>query len=141
MSARAFEIQGWVFELSHLELPEACRGVELVAGVAGAGFGAGSVAAALATSISKLPALVDLFAPCCKVQCEEFHGGKKLPLATFKSEVFSGRLDLAILFAANCAALEFGDFLGEGLSRLQSGLEELLVKFPALKAPTPSSGG
>lgn len=136
--SRGFEIDGFAFELSPLELPEACRAARLLtelvgAPLAGGGLTAESAAAALASSFERLPPLVDLFAANCKVQGESVAGGREVPLKTFKSEVFKGKLDRAILFVANCAVVELGDFLGAGLERIGSGLSLILDQNPEIQ--------
>lgn len=138
--AADFEIDGFSFELRSLPLADACRGARLVSELVGSGLADANFAAALGSAIGRLPELVELFAPHCKVEGEGVAGGRKVALKAFVGECFDGHLDRAVLFAANCAAAEFGDFLGAGLERLGSGLAELTAKYPALKAPTPTSG-
>ncbi len=138
MSAE-FEIDGYEFELRTLALPDACKGVKLV-GQLQSVAGTGDVVAAITAAVGDLPALLDLFAPHCTVKHPNVGAGRKVALKTFKSEVFDGHLDRALLFAANCAAAEFGDFLGAGLERLGAGLAELAQRYPALKGQSPTSG-
>lgn len=135
-----FDIDGYSFELRTLDLTDACRGVKLVGELLGPAMGAADLTSAISAAVGRLPELIELFTPYCKVQAADVAGGRKVDLKPFRAEVFNGHLDRAVLFAANCAAAEFGDFLGAGLERLSTGLAELAQKYPALRAQTPSSG-
>jgi hypothetical protein len=135
-----FEIQGFKFDLKTLELPDACKGVQLVSEIVGPAMRAPEMATAIGGAMGRLPELLDLFAPYCEVRGPGVAEGRKVPLKSFRSEVFNGRLDLAMLFAANCAAAEFGDFLGAGLERLSAGLAELAPRWPSPKGQSHSSG-
>jgi hypothetical protein len=138
-----FEVDGLRFEFAEMPLEKTCKGAELVSElVAGAQGGTlqERVAGAAAKAISKLPALVDIFAPFCKVEGDGVGAGRKVPLGTFKGEVFNGRLDRAILFVAHCAAVEYADFLADGLERVGAGLADLVSQYPSLTARLPTSG-
>lgn len=140
-----FEIDGLTFEFGEMPLPQTCAGAELVSELYLAGSAGGEtvplrIAAGAQRAIGKLPSLMAIFTPFCKVEGEGLAQGKRVKLKAFEGEVFNGRLDRALLFVANCAAVEYGDFLSEGLARVAEGLAELVVRYPSLKAPTPTSG-
>ena len=138
-----FEFDGLRFEFAEMPLEQTCKGAELVSElIAGAQGGSlqERVAGAAAKAISKLPALVDIFAPYCKVQGEGVGAGRLVPLAKFKGEAFNGRLDRAILFVAHCAAVEYADFLADGLERVSSGLADLVALYPSLTERLRTSG-
>jgi hypothetical protein len=135
-----FQIDDIEFTLKRLPLEDACKGLELVGGIAGPAMATNDFVSAITAAVGKLPQLIALFAPHCKVQGEGIGMGGKLPLAKFVNETFNGHLDRAILFAANAAAEEYGDFLGAGIERLSAGLQEMGQRFPSLMARIPSSG-
>lgn len=142
-----FEVDGLTFEFSEMPLPEACRGAELVAELIQASGAQGDiaqrVAAAAAKALSKLPDLVKLFAPFCKVEDPSgaIGAGRRIRLAgAVEGMAFNGRIDRAVLFVANCAAAEYSDFLSEGLERVAAGLAELGSRYPSLLARIPGSG-
>jgi hypothetical protein len=122
MSETQFEIDGFTFTLRTLKLQDACRGAELTGAL---------------NQLSRLPELLKLFAPYCTVEHETVGAGRKVPLDKFLGDVFDGHIDRAMLFAAECSAIEFGDFLGAGQERLKTGLEALAQRYPSLKAHTP----
>jgi hypothetical protein len=141
-----FELQGLTFEFSQMPLAKACAALELLSELIKGSFAAGgdfrqAVAGACSAAIGKLPALINAYAPFCKVQGEGVAAGRKVALKTFQGEAFNGRLDLAILFVANCAAIEHADFLAEGLERIAAGLAELGQRFPSLTERIPGFGG
>lgn len=139
-----FEIDGLTFEFRQMPLEQACKALELVSSLAQGALVEGDmkakIAGALAGAVGKLPALIDAFVPFCKVEGEGLAAGRRVELKAFKGDAFDGRLDRALLFVSNCAACEFGDFLGEGLERLASGLGALAARYPSLMARIPSSG-
>jgi hypothetical protein len=141
-----FELQGLTFEFSQMPLAKACAALELLSELIKGAFVPGgdirqAVAGAFATGVAKLPALIDAYAPFCKVEGERVAAGRKVALKTFQGEVFDGHMDLAILFVANCAAIEHADFLAEGLERIAAGLAELGQRFPSLTERIPGFGG
>lgn len=138
-----FEIDGCRFWFKRVSLEDGCKGLRLMAEIAGPALGKGDFAQALTASIDKLPELVRMFAPYTEFQCEDVAStgaGRRVGLAKFTDDLFRGKLDLAVLFVANCAAIEYGDFLGDKLQKLGAGLADLANRFPALKALIPSSG-
>lgn len=141
-----FTVDGLEFEFSEMPLPETCKGAELVGELLKGAFSAGgdlklAIAGACSAAISKLPALVELFAPFCKVEHDEVSAGRAVKFTKeFQARAFNGKLDRAILFVANCAAVEYGDFLGAGLERVAAGLGELAQRYPSLTARSHSSG-
>lgn len=135
-----FDIDGVRFWFKRVSLEDGCLGLRMVSEVAAPALNAKDFASALTKSIDQLPKLVNLFAPYCEVQGDGVAAGRKVPLKPFVQDCFAGHLDRALLFVANCAVIEYGDFLGERLTALGRGLGELAERFPALKALTPSSG-
>ncbi len=138
--AADFKIDGYEFELRTLDLPDACKGVKLVGELVGPAMNATDHATAIAGAIGRLPELLDLFVPYCQVRGPGVAEGRRVDLKPYRGDVFNGKLDRAVLFAANCAAAEFGDFLGAGLERLGAGLADLAQRYPSLKVPTRTSG-
>jgi hypothetical protein len=139
-----FEVDGLTFEFSEMPLAKTCEGAELVSELYQAGFSGTTVperiAAGAQRAIGKLPAMMALFVPFCKVESEGLAQGKRVKLDKFQGDVFNGRIDRALLFVANCAAIEYGDFLSEGLARVALGLAELVERYPSLTPQTPTSG-
>jgi uncharacterized membrane protein YgcG len=135
-----FEIDGCKFWFKRVSLEDGCKGLRLVSEIVGPALSAGDMAQALTASIDKLPQLVTLFAKYTDFQADHAAAGRKVALAKFTDDLFRGRLDLAVLFVANCAVIEYGDFLGERLQRLGDGMADLVNRFPALKALIHSSG-
>lgn len=141
-----FEIDGLTFEFRQMPLDAACAGAELVIDLVRGGLEGqdlrAKMTAALALAMAKLPKLIDTFTPF--VQVEDPSGaigaGRRVPLKSFRDQAFNGHIDRAILFVLNCAAIEFGDFLGEGVERLAAGVETLLSRYPSLLARIPGSG-
>ena len=132
-----FEVDGHSFEFNEMPLTKSCESLQLVLELTD---GVGGLAAALGKAIGKLPALVDAFAPFCKVQGPET-ADRQLKVKDVKEALFNGRLERAILFVVNCAVAEHGDFLGAGIERLMSSVKEALEASPALRARLASFGG
>lgn len=135
-----FEIDGVKFWFRRISLEDGCTGLRMVSEVMTPAFNAKDFASALTKSIDQLPKLVDLFVPYCQVEGDGIAAGRKVQLKAFKQDAFAGHLDRALLFVANCAVIEYGDFLGERLAKLGTGLGELVQRFPSLQALIPSSG-
>ena len=134
-----FEIDGLTFEFRQMPLDAACAGAELVIDLVRGGLEGQDLRAkmtsALALAMAKLPKLVKTFTPY--VRYDDPASGRRVQFSdAFQKDVFDGHIDRAILFVLNCAAIEFGDFLGEGVERLAAGVEALLSRYPSLNLAT-----
>lgn len=124
-AATTFEIEGRTFELKHLDIDEACAGLEVLAKALGPALGAAALdgtvnEAGLVTALlgqaSQVSVLLRKFAPAAKISRKPdgaFEtGGAMVDLKPFLSDVFTGRVDLMIAFLAKAVEFEYGAFLG-----------------------------
>lgn len=124
-SSTAFDLEGRSFELRHLDIDEACAGLEILAKAIGPALSQAaldgavseaSMVTALLGQASQVSVLLRKFAPVAKVSRKpdgSFEaGGAMVELKPFLTDVFTGRVDLMIAFLAKAVEFEFGAFLG-----------------------------
>lgn len=114
--AHSFEIEGIRFELDHLNVDDACAGLETLGKVmAGSAAAGGFNPFALLSQAGHAPTLLRLFAPVCKVSRSRdgtFRGGDMMvDLKPFAGDVFRGRADVLVKFLRECVDFEYASFL------------------------------
>lgn len=137
-----FQVGDVRFWFKRVSLEDGCLSLRLLGESMGmaAGRTLPDYVAALTRSIDRVPQLVALFAGYCEVEGPGIGAGRRVALKPFIQETFAGHIDRALLFIANCSAIEHADFLDDRLLGLGAGVADLVQRFPALAALIPSSG-